>query len=137
MGNDWFFLSYAKLDLELDPIRSIHHLYVDVDNEIRRKKVIKEGQAGFFDENSIQQGDRWPTALSQALISCRVLVCIYSSAYFASEYCGKEWALFFSRLEPMVSKELPILPILLDPPSDLPLPEVLADIQYKDGAYPQ
>jgi FxsC-like protein len=137
MANDWFFLSYAKLDLRADSSIAIRQLYADLDQEVRRKNNIKEGKAGFFDEYAIEQGDHWPDALAQALISCRVLVCVYSRAYFLSDYCGKEWAVFTSRLNPAPGKGRPILPVLLDPPSELlPLPKALEDIQYTDAQYP-
>jgi FxsC-like protein len=145
MAGDWFFLSYARLDRDTDPFECIKRFYEDLDRAIRRKKVIKAGTAGFFDGTGIQAGDQWPQALASALSNCRVLVCLYSSAYFNSEYCGKELAVFNSRIDNYLNAApanttLPrlILPVLLDPPHGLGnIPEPLSDTQYVDDGYPE
>jgi FxsC-like protein len=144
MAGDWFFLSYARLDRDDDPFDCIRKFNDDLDREIRQKKVIKDGSAGFYDGAGIQQGDQWPAALGSALNTCRVLVCIYSPAYFDSEYCGKELAIFSARVNKLLSNvpggtERPrlILPVLLYPPHELgSIPDVLANTQYVDDDYP-
>jgi hypothetical protein len=67
MAGDWFFLSYARLDRDEDPFESIRKFYADLDREIRLKKAIKDGSAGFYDGTGIEQGDQWPDALGAAL----------------------------------------------------------------------
>jgi FxsC-like protein len=144
MAGDWFFLSYARLDRDQDPFESIRKFYADLDREIRLKKVIRDGSAGFYDGTGIEQGDQWPEALGGALNACRVLVCMYSPAYFDSEYCGKELAVFNSRLDEFLSNSLAetprpklIIPVLLEAPHELGrIPDVLADTQYIDDNYP-
>ncbi len=145
MAGDWFFLSYARLDRDEDPFESVRKFYSDLDREIRLKKKISEGTAGFYDGTGIQQGDQWPQTLGAALNACRAMVCLYSPTYFDSEYCGKEFEVFNSRLDAYmngVSQGTPrpklIIPVLLHAPEDLePIPEGLADTQYHDDAYPE
>jgi FxsC-like protein len=145
MVGDWFFLSYARLDRDGDPFDCIRKFNDDLDREIRQKKVIRAGSAGFYDGAGIQQGDQWPETLGSALNSCRVLVSIYSPAYFDSEYCGKELSIFNARVDRFLSNaprgtERPrlILPVLLYPPHELgSIPGVLADTQYADDGYPE
>jgi FxsC-like protein len=139
-----YFLSYARLDRDNDPFGCIPRFFEDLDREIRRRLVIRQGLAGFFDREGIEPGDLWPEALGGALQSCRSLICLYSAAYFDSEYCGKEWSAFDLRLAKYRADGSPqgrsaplILPVLFDPPQDLvPLPEGVADIQYDDADYP-
>lgn len=145
MTGDWFFLSYARLDRDDDPFECVRKFYSDLDREIRLKKTIKDGSAGFYDGIGIQQGDQWPDALGSALNACRALICMYSPSYFDSEYCGKELALFNSRLDKFLSgapdgTERPklIIPVLLFPPHELgSIPNVLAETQYFDDDYPE
>ena len=145
MAGDWFFLSYARLDRDDDPFECVRKFYDDLDREIRLKKTIREGTAGFYDGTGIQQGDQWPQTLGAALNACRALVSVYSPAYFDSEYCGKEFAVFNSRIDAYmngVPKETVrpklILPVLLYPPDDLgTVPEALSETQYHDDNYPE
>ena len=144
MADTWFFLSYARLDRDDDRWETVRKFYEDLDEQIRPRKVIKEGKAGFYDGIGIQQGDQWPETLAAALNNCRVLLCLYSPAYFNSEYCGKELAVFNSRLAlmPPPPKETKrpqlVIPILLYPPHELGvIPEALSDTQYIDDDYPK
>jgi len=140
MSDTWFFLSYARNDRENDKQNCISRFYDDLDAGVRRLKNIREGAAGFFDGQSIQQGDDWSNALGNSLNNCRVLLCMYSTAYFSSQYCGKEWQVFNTRLESAYPKSHPplILPILLDAPEFIkPLPKAVSKIQYMDDDYPE
>jgi TIR domain-containing protein len=137
MSEPWYFLSYARLDLVNDPFKCIKKFYEDLDKEVRRVKVIDEGVAGFFDGLSLQQGSDWPVALVEALSSCRVLICMYSPAFFDSEYCGREWQIFNSRFPAEGPRPPLILPVLLSPPEELAtIPPALKNIQYVDDRYP-
>src|SRR6516165_1463046 len=90
----YFFLSHARIDRDNDSAHVLVKLYEDLDREICRKENIREGVAGFFDRTGIQQGTNWAHELNEALRTCRVLLCVYSKAYFDSDYCGREWAIF-------------------------------------------
>ena len=143
MNTPIYFLSHARLDRENDPRRVIERFFEDLDREVRRRMVIKEGHAGFFDHSGIQQGDNWPDTLLSALQTSRVLLCLYSPAFFNSAYCGKELAVFMKRVRAFADEkggDAPqlVLPVLLDAPEDLgELPEALELIQYADNAYPE
>ena len=145
MGGDWFFLSYARLDRDDDPFECVRKFYSDLDRELRPKKKISQGSAGFYDGTGIQQGDQWPQTLGTALNACRSLVCVYSPAYFDSEYCGKELAVFNSRVDAYMNGAVQgtqrpklIIPVLLYPPDELgTIPEALSDTQYHDDDYPE
>ncbi|MEA2564014.1 MAG: hypothetical protein QOH06_5518 [Acidobacteriota bacterium] len=132
-----YFLSYARLDRDNDPHRCIPRFFEELDLELRRKLKLKQKEpAGFFDGEGIEPGELWPETLGAALQSCCALVCLYSPAYFDSEYCGKEWAVFESRLAPVRAPL--VIPVLFDPPQDLgTLPEGLADVQYNHDDYPE
>jgi FxsC-like protein len=56
----------------------------------------QSGEAGFMDrENKL--GSEWSPELMAALKSCRVFVPLYSSRYFESDNCGREWFAFAQR----------------------------------------
>src|SRR5580704_16258791 len=94
----WFFLSYSRHDRRCDAADCIKRFYEDLNREICRKMHIRDELGGFFDTTGIEHGDRWPEALSTALCNCRTFICMYSAAYFSSEYCGKELTAFGMRL---------------------------------------
>ena len=98
MEGYWFYLSHAHLDREDDPKEVVRTFYQDLERRMKRAEMIREGDAGFFDGTGIQQGASWPETLASALGTCRVFVCLYSPAYFSSEWCGKEFAVFNQRL---------------------------------------
>ncbi|HYJ87054.1 MAG TPA: TIR-like protein FxsC [Pyrinomonadaceae bacterium] len=137
MPETWYFLSHARLDSTNDAFNCIEKFYEDLDKEVRRLQVIPDGVAGFFDGRSLQQGSYWPMRLVDALSTCRSLICMYSPAFFDSEYCGREWQIFNSRLPVEEPRPPLILPVLLSPPEELAtIPQALKDIQYADDEYP-
>lgn len=139
----WFFLSYSRHDRRCDAADCIKKFYGDLNQEISRRMQVRDGLGGFFDTTGIEHGDVWPDELASALCTCRTFICMYSAAYFSSEYCGKEFTAFCMRLRsPGRASEQPksfklILPVLLDAPQDLPkLPSIVGDIQLFDDKYP-
>lgn len=140
MGDYWFFLSYARRDAYGDP--RLKKFYDDLAREVGKvcglSSRVNEKEIGFFDEEGIGTGDKWPRRLTDGLQTSKVLVCLYSNSYFTSEYCGKEFKVFQSRLDTYrithddMTPPL-ILPVLWDRPTRIPeqLPEAVADIQYK------
>ena len=141
MADLWFFLSYARFDRDDDPRDCIRKFYDDLDKRVRLKKVTQEDHSGFYDGTNIQQGDEWPRVLVDALCICRTLICMYSPAYFASEYCGREVSIFDRRLvdHAQLAGEKPplIKPIMLDTPEDTKhIPQAIADVQMFDDDYP-
>lgn len=91
-----FFFSYRRADFGA-PMREF---FTDLGEEVRKLRgQDKNENPAFFDQESIETGDNWDAALLAALRQSRVLVPLYSPAYFKSEYCGKEWQLFQLRRE--------------------------------------
>ena len=95
---------------------------------------------GFIDELDLQLGDQWPVRLRDALQTCRTMVCLYSPWYFKSEYCGKELAVFRSRVHDyaferglLVPPRL-VFPVMLERVTSVP--ESIVDIQYDNASYP-
>src|SRR4051812_34787147 len=140
---EWFFLSYARHDRDDDPFECVRKFYADLNREIVRLRVVKAGPAGFYDGTGLQQGADWPEELAAALNACRVMVCLYSPAYFDSEFCGKEFAIFSARHDELpaasvAAKRPLVLPVLLDAPEELGrIPDAVGDIQFFDDDYPE
>jgi FxsC-like protein len=136
MGDYLFFLSYARRDAKGDPW--LRQFYDSLVRDVGRKCAdVKESDIGFFDEEGIETGNEWPWRLADALQKSKVFVCLYSNAYFKSEYCGKEFQIFRSRLDSYRKTHAGIapgliLPVLWDPIRTAEqLPEAVADIQYQ------
>src|SRR5262245_2330733 len=100
MADPWFFLSYARRNNVADGYvrRFFEMLAIEVGKSAAAPSHLSVRDIGFFDE-SIETGDVWDRTLSRALFSSRVLVCLYSRSYFASEWCGKEFQAFLSRFD--------------------------------------
>src|SRR3954471_2907060 len=96
-----FFLSYARANdytpLNSDPYLTI--FYKLLSQAIRDRRGLPDTvEVGFFDQRDLKLGDQWDAKLVEALQTSNVFIAIASPAYFKSEYCGKEWALFRQRL---------------------------------------
>src|SRR6185295_2004729 len=90
-----FFLSYTRANND-DYLRQF---FKDLSEEICERLGYPKGtEVGFFDQDGgIELGDEWDPTIVAALLSSKVLVAVYSPAYFNSRYCGKEWNLFHRR----------------------------------------
>lgn len=143
MNNYWFFLSYAKRDAKENPWlkRFYKALTLEIGRIVGLPATIKEKEIGFLDDEGIEVGDEWPKTLAEALQTSRVFICLYSAGYFNSEFCGKEFQVFQSRINdyisttPQATASPPlIIPVLWERPSRLPkpLPSAVMDIQYTD-----
>lgn len=133
----YFLLSYAREDAEDG---YLPRFYDELVETIRPKRSRREGQPeaiGFLDREGIGVGDAWPSKLSEALRTSRVFVPIYSPSYFASEFCGKEWAVFERRLTELKPRPPLIMPVLWMPPERLPspLPGSAANVQYDHRSF--
>ncbi|HKU73553.1 MAG TPA: FxsC protein [Pyrinomonadaceae bacterium] len=128
MGYDFFF-SYKRVS----DTSYQKQFFNDLSNEIRALREVSDAKeaVGFFDQRGIEQGEEWEPSLAIALQESKVLVCAYSTKYFESEYCGKEWQVFklrrdeYRRLkeeagEPNVALPAVIKPVLwMELPADL------------------
>jgi FxsC-like protein len=147
MSSWYFFLSYARVDRENDKHDAIGRFYADLVEEVRRRRGLAVARIGFFDRQKIEPGERWPDELEEALRTCSAFVPVLSASYFSREYCGREWAVFRSRLDAYskaagAPKTPPLIqPLLLIPWHELdPLPPAIADevadLQFDKDPYP-
>lgn len=89
-----FFLSYTRADD--DPY--LQRFFKELSEEVRiRLGRPLDTRVGFFDQSDIELGQQWKEEVVDALLNSKVLVCLYSPAYFQSPYCGREWQLFHLR----------------------------------------
>jgi FxsC-like protein len=136
----WFFFSYAHAD----DGEFLRKFYKDLDEEVRQLTGAPKAQISFLDREAISHGATWDAALEKGLKTCRVFVPLYSSAYFNSPYCGKEFAVFRERLHAHLNQQgapiadTLILPLLWNPEQNVlkELPASINKIQYTHGSYP-
>ncbi len=124
-----FFFSYARNDAD----EHLGRFFQEIREEVRGLMGLSASHpVGFRDTHGIKTGDRWPEELSSALSTCQILLPLYSRSFFNSEYCGKEWSAFRSRLDSHGSNPKLILPILWKPlgASFETLPKEFREIQY-------
>jgi FxsC-like protein len=129
----YFFFSYSRQN-NVDGF--VRDFYKELNFYIQQSLGIST-DAGFFDETGLEPGDRWEAKLEQALSSARVFLATLTAGYVKSEYCGKEWAAFESRVQSYAAKEGIAVPPLIIPvlwmTSAEPLPPNVLDLQYSFG----
>ena len=142
MSGCYFYLSYARESEDVFAER----FFEDLSDAIRvRAGIAPDAAVGFIEPNAPKAGDVWDGAVADALLKCRTMVCLYSPAYFKSEYCGKEWQMFRMRQQlyaerelaagrsplqwPQSLKQVPWIPL----PSPGMIPKAAADTQYIVG----
>ena len=143
MSDYWFFLSHAT---QQDNLHYLKRFYEDlaarVADRLGKGSTVNKAEVGFFDKQNLETGDRWGRALTDALQTSRTLVCLYSPNYFKSDYCGKEFQLFRTRLaryaeERRIDEPPLILPVLWDSPyiiaEEMPASLAAMQMQYKHG----
>lgn len=90
-----FFLSYTRANNDA----YLKQFFDAVCEVVRDRRGVGPAEpVGFFDQREIELGEDWDTTIVDALQTSRVFLAVASPAYFKSEYCGKEWALFQARL---------------------------------------
>jgi len=137
-----FFLSYARANND----EFLRQFFADLSEAVRLKKGFPQGKAvGFFDQQGLELGLDWDPTLAEALQNSRILVCLYSPAYFNSEYCGREWQVFNQRAELYATSKQspgglkPESPPVIKPVIWIPLrlemrvPEAVSRVQYTTG----
>src|SRR5215470_1344637 len=137
-----FFLSYAREDNKSDGL--VGKFYEDLCKDIADKIGAPSGDVGFFDGAEIEPAAVWDDKLASALQQSSVFIAIYSPYYFQKKFCGKEWAVFKSRVEAYAKglpkgSEFPALmfPVLWQKESYVVerLPAPLKNLQYKCDDY--
>jgi FxsC-like protein len=137
-----FFLSYAREDNNTDGL--VKKFYEDLSRDIAGKIAVSPKDVGFFDGAKIEPGAVWDQKLVLALQQSGVFIAIYSPYYFQKKFCGKEWAVFKSRVD-AYAKALPkgaefpalMFPVLWQKETYVleRIPAQISKIQYKSDAY--
>jgi hypothetical protein len=93
-GEYLFFISYRRrADLEL--VRRFHEgLQRELGIKVNRGAVHR----GFLDVLSIQGGAHWRPELRHASCTTPIMIALWSDDYFASDWCGREFAIFQERI---------------------------------------
>jgi hypothetical protein len=60
-------------------------------DELRRDPRI------YYDETSVEAGDAWPYSLAEGLAYSKVMVCLWTGQYWASEWCKMELSQMLAR----------------------------------------
>ena len=132
----YFFLSYAhkshgetRDDGEAD--YWVGEFFRDLCRSVERQAGLLKGASSGFMDRERRSGNDWPIGVLRALASCRVFVPLYSSRYFADEYCGKEWNYFARRsVRSQRQQEAPIVPGIWDPVETEKLPQAARAPQF-------
>jgi len=127
-----FYLSYARGDLD----GYLERFEEDLAREVRARTGAREPMV-FFDRDSIALGSSWPSAIAAVLAASRVLVALLSPAYFASEWCGKEWEVFRRRRDERAGLPNPpgfILPVRWI--ASRAVPRTVAEMQIDAAEFP-
>lgn len=135
------FTSYAQADREpyltkfVDEFRKTLGGFQGIHDEGERKKL------AFFDRD-LPGGEKWSTAIIDAMKGSRVLVCLLSHTYLRRPWCGRELQVFLERsdalqLPPGTSARF-IFPVWWQKPrKPRPLPRRLDELNWKDPQYPK
>ncbi|MDY0809806.1 TIR-like protein FxsC [Kitasatospora purpeofusca] len=129
----YFFFSYARRD-HLAGGAFVDQFFTDLRDELARiEPEAGPGELAYRDTERLRIGDDWERQLSRMLGASRTMVALYSPAYFASPYCGKEWTAFDYRTrshEEQTGESVPaLIPVLWEPPPE-ELPAEVLRIQY-------
>ena len=140
MLNTWFFFSYAHAD----DGEYLREFYKHLNWEVSKLTGRRQKEIVFLDRATIAHGATWDAALEEGLRSCGVFVPVYSTSYFRSDYCGKEFAVFRQRLHDYQQQQglqvddTLILPVLWQPEQSIleELPTPINKIPYTHESYP-
>ncbi|WP_327682243.1 TIR-like protein FxsC [Kitasatospora sp. NBC_00458] len=110
------FFSYARQDHLASEV-ALNQFFHDLRDELGRLAPdIPPEELVFRDTERLRIGDNWEQQLARMLARCRTMVALYSPAYFASLYCGKEWTAFRGRVrrhEELTGDAVPaLIPVL-------------------------
>ncbi|MBF9128051.1 TIR domain-containing protein [Plantactinospora sp. S1510] len=132
----YFFLSYAHGERD-DRVR-VQQFFNDLSTEIRVLTGEDGGTAvGFHDDGALRIGDDWPRELFEALCRAQTMIALFSPRYFRSEFCGKEWAVFSTRVRRWQqhggSRQARLIPIFWVRRTRVP--DVLGHLQHRDARF--
>jgi FxsC-like protein len=99
----YFFLSYARADPlagnpDEDPNLPVETFFADLSAAVRRHASVDDEDVGFFDQE-IPRGSDWKQFITRALSAAQVFVPLYSVAYLANSWPGRELTCFKERVK--------------------------------------
>jgi hypothetical protein len=106
MTHPLFFLSYARGNYETatqarlnakDDSNSVERFYDALSAEVAELTGSDAREVGFFDRRSLDLATLWPSELISGLLTTRVMVALFSPAYFSRPACGREFEIFRRR----------------------------------------
>lgn len=128
-----FFVSYTRANNDA----YLQQFVKDISEAVAdRRGRPRKDDVRFFDQNEIELGDDWEQDIVEGLQTSPVVLALFSPAYFKSEYCGKELAIFRDRCAALAAGgKLPplIKPIIWVPFKPECVPASLASGQYTFG----
>ncbi|WP_052706520.1 TIR-like protein FxsC [Streptomyces rubellomurinus] len=130
----YFFFSYARRDYVAEDA-FVDQFFNDLRDELGRMQPgARADELAYRDTERLRVGDDWAQQLARMLGRCRALVALYSPAYFASDYCGKEWTAFRGRVrrhhEQHGEHVAALIPVLWEPVAPGELHEEVTKIQW-------
>ena len=138
----YFFLSYRRSEYRPegapDPDRWVKKLFWALCSDVYQ--LTATSNPGFMDQQGIPLGSSWPDKLAEALAVCRVFVALLNPGYFASDYCGKEWAAFVQRVQMQGIEDgshVAIVPVLWTPFRLEELPLAFRNMQVVPPGFPR
>jgi FxsC-like protein len=135
----YFFLSYAHSRgvgpedrFEHDAL--VHRFEQDLDDAVTELASRPRGIVAGLSDRHIPIGGHWPDHLADALARCQSFIALYSSAYFDSVECGREWAAFTARMKRDLIRDNvqheAIIPIMWLPVRPETLPRSVKNVQF-------
>ncbi|WP_316526814.1 TIR-like protein FxsC [Kitasatospora brasiliensis] len=131
----YFFFSYARRDFEAEDA-FVNQFFNDLRDELGRLlgTAVRAEELAFRDTEQLRLGDDWAGRLATMLGRSRTMIALYSPAYFASLYCGKEWTAFRGRVlrhrEDTGELVPALVPVLWEPVSSGELADEVTKIQW-------
>jgi FxsC-like protein len=124
-----FFVNYTRRNSDA----YLQQFIADLSERVRdRRGLAKADEVGFFDQQNIELGANWDKTIVAALRTVNTMVSIASPAFFKSEYCARERALFRRRFAPGAEPPL-IKPVIWFPFSAADLPATFQASQFTSG----
>ncbi|HEU4561643.1 MAG TPA: toll/interleukin-1 receptor domain-containing protein [Longimicrobium sp.] len=106
-----FYVSYSRADLDKYMERFFH----DLIDEVRLISGVPGDRVAFLDRNSIDLGREWPSSIKEGLDASRVLLCMFSPAYFSHSATLQEFEFFRVRTEAAATQRGGARPRLIVP----------------------
>lgn len=118
MSSPSYFFSYARRDATAKKGPSlVDDFFDDLLAEVRS---LLPGADAFRDQRDIALGVPFADVILSALCSARAMLSVCSPAYFASEFCGKEWGLFQARARAAARAPATLIPVVWIPADTIP-----------------